>query len=173
MTLFLMSTYHFAYSFKQKSGFSRTFLFLNKFSSNLALIFKLRFYFLFLAQKLVLGTILDNLTQNLVLCRFKSMFGQTPLRNSVTMATAKVTNDHKLLPTLCFMLIWEVSKFQLPTLNGFWAVSQKPPRDTSKIGLSHRATGENWYSTKSHGSQPPIRLLKCICIEIFDNFFIG
>ena len=48
---------------------------------------------------------------------FTSLFGQTPLRNSVAMATPKVLGDKKLFETVCYTLILKVTKFQLPAPN--------------------------------------------------------
>ena len=48
-----------------------------------------------------------------------SLFGQTPLRNSVAMATPRVPGDQKLFKRVCYMLKLKVTKFQLPTPNGF------------------------------------------------------
>ena len=50
---------------------------------------------------------------------FMSLFVQMPLRNSVAMATPKVPGDHKLFEKVCYMLKLKVTKFQLPTPNGF------------------------------------------------------
>ena len=47
------------------------------------------------------------------------LFGQTPLRNSVVMATPKVPGDQKLFERVCALLKLKVTKFQLPTPNGF------------------------------------------------------
>ena len=44
------------------------------------------------------------------------LFGQTPLRNSVVMATPKVPGDQKLFERVYYMLKLKVTKFQLPTL---------------------------------------------------------
>ena len=40
-------------------------------------------------------------------------------RNSVTMATPRVPGDQKLFERVCYMLKLKVTKFQLPTPNGF------------------------------------------------------
>ena len=45
-------------------------------------------------------------------------FGQTPLRNSIVMATPEVSGDQKLFERVCYMLKLKLTKFQLPTLNG-------------------------------------------------------
>ena len=50
---------------------------------------------------------------------FTSIFGQTPLRNSVVMATPKVAGDQKLFERVCYILKLKVAKFQLPTSSGF------------------------------------------------------
>ena len=55
-------------------------------------------------------------TKSIILRRF---FGQTPLRNSIAMATPKVTGDQKLLERVCYMLKLKVNKFQLSTPNSF------------------------------------------------------
>ena len=47
------------------------------------------------------------------------VFGQTPLRNSVAMATRKIPGDHKLFERVYYMLKLKVTKFQLPRPNGF------------------------------------------------------
>ena len=66
------------------------------------------------------GTISDNVTQKPLFCtRFWRFFGQAPLRNSVVMATPKVPGNQKLLERACYMLKLKVTKFQLPTPNGF------------------------------------------------------
>ena len=119
MTSFLISVD----LFNRKWGFSVTFLFLNQLSSNLAQRFKIGCWFLFLAQKVVLGTISDNMTQQPL---FYVTFGQTPLKNSIAMAAPKVSGDQKLFERVCYMLKLKVRKFQLPTLNSFWAVLKKP-----------------------------------------------
>ena len=50
------------------------------------------------------------------------LFGQTPLRNSVVMATPKVAGDQKLFERACYMFKLKVTKFQRPTPDGFWFV---------------------------------------------------
>ena len=65
---------------------------------------------------MVLGTISDNMPQKPL---FYVAFGQTPLRNTVAMAALKVPVDQKLFEKVCYMLKLKVTKFQLPTLNGF------------------------------------------------------
>ena len=47
----------------------------------------------------------------------RPLFSQTPLRNRVVMATSKVPGDQKLFERMCLKL--KVTKFQLPTPNGF------------------------------------------------------
>ena len=48
------------------------------------------------------------------------LFGQTPLRNSVALATPKVPgNKKKLFERVCYTLIIKNTKFQLPTPNSF------------------------------------------------------
>ena len=71
---------------------------------------------LILAQKVVLGTISDNMTKNHY---FMSLFGLTTLTNSVAVATPNVTGDHKLFKRMCYMLKLKAPKFQLPTPDGF------------------------------------------------------
>ena len=56
----------------------------------------------------------------------RPLFSQTPLRNSAVMATPKVPGEQKLFERVCYMLKLKVTKFQLPTPNGFWAVLKKP-----------------------------------------------
>ena len=56
---------------------------------------------------MVLGTISDNMAQ------------KPPLRNSVAMETPEVPGDQKLFERVCYILKLKVTKFQLPTLNGF------------------------------------------------------
>ena len=50
---------------------------------------------------------------------FTPAFGQRPPRNSVVMATPKIPGDQKLFERVCYMLKIKVTKFQLPTPNGF------------------------------------------------------
>ena len=120
MTSFLISEPNPAHSFYRKLGFSVTFLFLNQLNSNLAQGFKIACRFLFRAQKVVLGTISDNMTQKpLFYTRFWHFFGQTPLRNSIVIATPKVPGNQKLFERVCYMSKLKVTKFQLPTPNGF------------------------------------------------------
>ena len=59
---------------------------LTKLRSNLTQGIKIGCWFLFLAQKVVLGTISDNLTQNRYLT---PLLGQMPLRNSVIMVNTQ------------------------------------------------------------------------------------
>ena len=47
------------------------------------------------------------------------LFGQTPLRNSIVMATPKVSGDQKLFEMVCYVFRLKVTKFQLPTPNSF------------------------------------------------------
>ena len=63
---------------------------------------------IFLAQKVVLGKISDNITQN---NHFTSLFGQMPLRDSIVMATPKVPGDQKLLERVCYTLKLKVTSF--------------------------------------------------------------
>ena len=55
-------------------------------------------------------------TKTIILSHY---FGQTPLRNSVTMATTKVPADQTLFERVCYMVIRKVTKFQLPALDSF------------------------------------------------------
>ena len=55
-------------------------------------------------------------TKAIIVRRF---FGQTPLRNSVAMATPKIPSDQKLFERVCYMLKLKVTKFQLPGPEGF------------------------------------------------------
>ena len=141
MTSFLMSEPSSVHSFHRKWGFSVTFLFFNQWSSNLAQGSKIGCWFLFLAQKVVLGTISDNMTQKpLFYARFLlRLFGQMLHRNSVVMAIPKVPGDQKQFERVCYMLKLKVTKFHLPTPNGFWAVLKKTAgkefAPLSKIGL--------------------------------------
>ena len=48
---------------------------------------------------------------------FLRFFGQTPLRNSVVMATPKAPGNQKLFGRVCYMLKLKVTKFQLPAPN--------------------------------------------------------
>ena len=50
---------------------------------------------------------------------FGVFFGQTPLRNSIVMATPKMPGDQKLFERVNYMLKLKVTKFQLPTPNRF------------------------------------------------------
>ena len=50
---------------------------------------------------------------------FTSLFGQTPLSNSIAMATPKVSGDQKLFERVCYMLKVKVTKFQLPKSKSF------------------------------------------------------
>ena len=59
---------------------------------------------------MVLGTISDDMTKKHY---FMSLFGQTPLRNSVAMATPKVPGDQKLLERVCCMLKLKVTFLHL------------------------------------------------------------
>ena len=64
------------------------------------------------------------MTQNpLFYARF---FSPNVLRNSVVMATPKVPGDKKLFERVCYMLKLKVTKFQLPTPDGFRAVLKTP-----------------------------------------------
>ena len=56
-------------------------------------------------------------TKTIILC--KLLFGQTPLRNSIAMATTKVPGNQKLFERVSYMFIGKVIKLQLPTSNSF------------------------------------------------------
>ena len=58
-------------------------------------------------------------TKTIILCPFLVDFGQTPLRNSVAMATPKIPGDQKLFERVCYMLKLKVTKFQLSRPKGF------------------------------------------------------
>ena len=134
MMSFLIS----AYSFHQKWGFFVTFLFLNEFGSNLAQGFKIGCWFLFWLKKWFWGRFRAIWHKNY----FKSLFGQTRLRNSIAMATPTVPGDQKLFDRVYYMLIWKVTKFQLSTPDSFWIAFKKTswgdicPLPPSKIGLT-------------------------------------
>ena len=69
---------------------------------------------------MVLGTISTNMTQKpLFYAGFWCLFGQTPLRNNIVMATPKVPGDQKLFERVNYMLEIKVAKFQLRKPNGF------------------------------------------------------
>ena len=57
--------------------------------------------------------------KTIILCPFLAFFGQTPLRNSVAMATPKIPGDQYLFERVCYMLKLNVTKFQFPRPNGF------------------------------------------------------
>ena len=46
----------------------------------------------------------------------RPLFGQTPLRNSVVMATPKVPGDQKLFKGVCYILKLKVTNFSFPHL---------------------------------------------------------
>ena len=58
-------------------------------------------------------------TKIIILHPFWHFLGQAPLRNSIVMATPKVPGNQKLFERVCYMLKLKVTKFQLPTPNGF------------------------------------------------------
>ena len=58
-------------------------------------------------------------TETIILCPFLVFFDQTPLKNSIVMATPKVSGDQKLFERVNYMLKLKVTKFQLRTPNGF------------------------------------------------------
>ena len=49
----------------------------------------------------------------------RPFISQTFLRNSIVMATPKVPGDQNLFKRVCYALKLKVTKFQLPTPNGF------------------------------------------------------
>ena len=53
---------------------------------------------------MVLGAISDNMSVDTKKHYFTSFFGQTPLRNSIAMATPNITGDQKLFEKVCYML---------------------------------------------------------------------
>ena len=65
---------------------------------------------------MVWGKISDNMTQNPLFC---VVFGQTPLRNNIAMATPKISGDQKLFESVFYTLKLKATNFQLPRLNGF------------------------------------------------------
>ena len=69
------------------------------------------------SQKVVLETISDNMTQKpLFYARF---LAKRLLEIVLSLATPKVPGDQKLFERVCCMLKLKVTKFQLPTPNGF------------------------------------------------------
>ena len=58
-------------------------------------------------------------TKTTILCPFMVLFCQTPLRNSIVMATPKVPGDQKLFERVNYMLKLKVTKFQLRTPYGY------------------------------------------------------
>ena len=50
---------------------------------------------------------------------FTPLLEQMPLRNSITMATAKIPGDQKVFEIVCYMLIQKVTKFHFPTPDSF------------------------------------------------------
>ena len=117
-------------------SFFRNFLFLNQLSSNLVQRFKIGLQFSFLAKKVVWGRFRTIWHKTIILCL---LFGQTPLWNSVVMATSKVPSNQNLFERECYMLKLKVAKFQLATPDGFWAVLKNQLGanlpSPSKIGL--------------------------------------
>ena len=100
-----------------------------------------------------------------------SLLVQTPLRNSIVMATPKVPGDQKLFERICYLLKLEVTKFQLPTPNGFLAVLYKPAW-ASKIGLKFVSINRSTVCTHQ-GHYPekacfPKRV--AIAMEFLTNF---
>ena len=94
------------------------FSFLNKYRSNLAEEFKIDAYS-FLAQYFWddFGQF-DTKLHWFMFLFVMLLFGQAPLRNSITMATYEVPSDLKLFERVCSMVIQKVTKFQLPTPDG-------------------------------------------------------
>ena len=124
-----------------------TFLFLNQLSSNFAQGFKIGCRFLPLAQKEVLGTISDNITQRpLFYVRFlvKRLL-------EIALSTPKVPGDQKLFEWVRYILKPKVTKFQLPTLNSFWVVLKKkqlgdkspPPKKNNRVNILSYGKDEN------------------------------
>ena len=112
MTLFLIL----AYSFHQKLGFSLSF---NEFLAQISHAFsKLDAdSVLIFGSKSSFG---DDLGQSDTKTHyFMSLFGQTLLRNRVTMAAPKVPGDQILFERVCYMLIRKVTKPPVPTPNSF------------------------------------------------------
>ena len=64
------------------------------------------------AQKVALGTIPNNLTQNLY---FTSLFAIRLLE--IALPWQQIPDDQKLFKRVCYKLIRKVTKFQLPTPN--------------------------------------------------------
>ena len=164
MTLYTLSEYDVISNFRplvpSKMRFFCNFWLLNGLSLNLTQGFKIGCWFLFLAQKLVLGTISYNMIQKPLF--YVTFFSQTPLRNSVAMATSKVPGDQKLFERECYTLILKVTmttskvpgdqklferecytlilkviKFQLPTPSSFWAVLKKPVRKSNQFSVTN------------------------------------
>ena len=133
MMSFLIS----AHLFHRKPDFSITFLFLNQLSLNLVPGFKIGywFFFIFLPQKVAKGRFQTTRHKT---HQFTSLFGQTPLRNSIAMATSKIPVDQKLFERMCFMLKLKVTKFQLSTRNDFWAVLKTVGWNSSPTLIQNR-----------------------------------
>ena len=55
-------------------------------------------------------------TKPIILRPFWRYFGQTPLGNSIVMATRKIPGDQKLFERMCYLLKLKDTKFQLPDL---------------------------------------------------------
>ena len=49
----------------------------------------------------------------------RPLFGQTPFRNGIVMATPEALGKQKLFERVCYLLKLKVTKFRLPTPNGF------------------------------------------------------
>ena len=115
MTSFLIS----GHLLCQKWGFSITYVFLNELSSHLTRI-QNSMLILIVGPKSGLGGWFWKIWhKNHYLT---SLFGQTPLRSSIAMATPKVPCDQKLFERVSYTLILKVTKFQLSTPNSFLAV---------------------------------------------------
>ena len=64
-----------------------------------------------------MGRISDNMTQKRLF--YVAFFCQTPLRNSIGIATAQVPDDQKLFERVCYTSTLKVTKFQLPAPDSF------------------------------------------------------
>ena len=54
--------------------------------------------------------------KTIILRPFWGFFGQTPLRNSIAMATPKISGDQKLFERVCYMLKLKSQSFTFPDL---------------------------------------------------------
>ena len=98
----------------------RNFCISHQLRSNLVQGLKIGCWFLFWAQKVVLGTISDNITQKPLF--YVILLAKRLLEIVLPWATPKIPGDQKLFEKMCYMLKLKVTKFQLPRLNGFWAI---------------------------------------------------